>query len=94
MINLKFCNKGKTDVAMLTILHAVSQHANLVTASHGKLSLTSNDFKIVYVAPMKALAAEIVRKLSKRLAWIGLQVRELTGKPSRVKSQNCSDQIS
>lgn len=28
---------------------------------------------------MKALASEIVRKLSKRLKWIGIQVRELTG---------------
>lgn len=29
---------------------------------------------------MKALAAEIVEKLGKRLAWLGVQVRELTGK--------------
>ena len=41
-----------------------------------------NDFKIVYVAPMKALAAEIVEKMGKRLAWLGIQVRELTGKPT------------
>lgn len=38
-----------------------------------------DDFKIVYVAPMKALAAEIVEKMGKRLAWLGIQVRELTG---------------
>lgn len=31
-------------------------------------------------APMKALAAEIVRKLSKRLKWLSISVRELTGK--------------
>jgi len=37
------------------------------------------NFKIVYVAPMKALAAEIVEKMGKRLAWLGIQVRELTG---------------
>ena len=30
-------------------------------------------------APMKALAAEIVRKLGKRLAWLSIRVRELTG---------------
>jgi replicative superfamily II helicase len=30
-------------------------------------------------APMKALASEIVRKLGKRLQWLGIQVRELTG---------------
>lgn len=28
---------------------------------------------------MKALAAEIVRKLGKRLAWLRIKVRELTG---------------
>jgi antiviral helicase SLH1 len=38
-----------------------------------------NDFKIVYVAPMKALASEIVEKMGKRLAWLGIEVRELTG---------------
>ena len=30
---------------------------------------------------MKALAAEIVRKLGKRLKWLQIQVRELTGTP-------------
>lgn len=29
---------------------------------------------------MKALAAEIVRKLGKRLSWLKINVRELTGK--------------
>lgn len=33
-------------------------------------------------APMKALAAEIVRKLGKRLAWLSIRVQELTGKES------------
>lgn len=33
---------------------------------------------------MKALAAEIVEKLGKRLAWLGVEVRELTGKPPQV----------
>ena len=28
---------------------------------------------------MKALAAEIVRKLRKRLQWLSIDVRELTG---------------
>lgn len=39
-----------------------------------------DQFKIVYVAPMKALAAEIVDKFKKSLAWLGIEVRELTGK--------------
>lgn len=32
-----------------------------------------------YRAPMKALASEIVRKLGKRLQWLSIRVRELTG---------------
>ena len=36
-------------------------------------------FKIVYVAPMKALAAEMTANFGKKLAPLGLSVRELTG---------------
>lgn len=31
---------------------------------------------------MKALASEITRKLGKRLKWLGIIVKELTGAPS------------
>ena len=31
-------------------------------------------------APMKALASEITRKLGKRLRWLSIEVRELTGR--------------
>ncbi|TPX31933.1 hypothetical protein SmJEL517_g04845 [Synchytrium microbalum] len=69
---------GKTDVAMLTVLRTLQQYRK---DGH----LLKNDFKIVYVAPMKALAAEIVRKFSSRLGakesegGLGLVVKELTG---------------
>lgn len=56
---------GKTDVAMLTILNAFTNG--------------TNGQKVVYVAPMKALAAEITRKFSKRLSFLKKSVRELTG---------------
>lgn len=69
---------GKTDVAMLTVLRVLSVYGD-VRPVHGQLKVSNADFKVVYVAPMKALAAEVVRKLSKRLAWLGVQVRELTG---------------
>jgi hypothetical protein len=36
--------------------------------------------QIVYVAPMKALAAEVTANFGKRLAALGLVVKELTGK--------------
>ena len=63
---------------MLTILRTLSQFRE-----NGVLK--KNEFKIVYVAPMKALAAEVVRKFSSRLGGrekdggLGISVRELTG---------------
>ena len=69
---------GKTDVAMLTVLRTLRFYRQ-----NGFLQ--KNDFKIVYVAPMKALAAEVVRKFSSRLGaresegGLGLTVKELTG---------------
>jgi antiviral helicase SLH1 len=73
---------GKTDAAMLTILKTISQYIepNPMEEPEAKdFVVKSSDFKIVYVAPMKALAAEITEKLGKRLAWLGIQVREYTG---------------
>lgn len=67
---------GKTDVAMLAVLKTVHDH--LITDSP-KLVIAKAEFKIVYIAPMKALAAEITQKFSKRLQPYGLIVREYTG---------------
>mgnify|MGYP002393531298 CR=1 FL=1 len=39
----------------------------------------ADSFKIVYVAPMKALAAEMVANFSKRLSSLGIVVKEYTG---------------
>ena len=50
-------------------------------ASFGDSALMSTRCR----APMKALAAEIVRKLGKRLQWLGISVRELTGASWRFK---------
>ena len=73
---------GKTDAAMLAILNAISHNISpnpFVVPSASDFVVNSEDFKIIYVAPMKALAAEITGKLGQRLAWLGIQVRELTG---------------
>lgn len=82
---------GKTDVAMLTILRAISQYSGLTfTNKHNStqpIGKIRNDFKIIYVAPMKALAAEIVRKMGKRLSWLGLVVKELTGDMQLTKAE-------
>jgi antiviral helicase SLH1 len=62
---------------MLTILHAIGQNASPSPAENPEASdfvVNAEDFKIVYVAPMKALAAEITEKLGRRLAWLGIIV--------------------
>lgn len=73
--NLLICaptGAGKTDIAMMTILHEIEQHW-----SGG--AVRTEEFKIIYVAPMKALATEMVENFTKRLSRLGLRVRELTG---------------
>jgi len=41
--------------------------------------IEKDKFKIVYIAPMKALVTEIVRKFQERLKGLGIRVQELTG---------------
>ncbi|ERS97905.1 hypothetical protein HMPREF1624_06076 [Sporothrix schenckii ATCC 58251] len=87
---------GKTDAAMLTILHTIGQYAlpsPVDDAAVDDFAVDGEDFKIVYVAPMKALAAEITEKLGKRLAWLGIQVREYTGDMQLTKAEIVRTQI-
>jgi antiviral helicase SLH1 len=42
---------------------------------------------------MKALAAEIVRKLAKRLQWLAIRARELTGDMQLTKGEIAETQI-
>lgn len=63
---------GKTNIAMITVLREIEQHIK-----NGILH--KNEFKIVYVAPMKALAAEVSSAFSRRLSPLNMVVRELTG---------------
>ncbi|CAK1360656.1 Antiviral helicase SLH1 [Cercospora beticola] len=87
---------GKTDAAMLTILNTVAKniHPNPIEEPDAtEFAVHVGDFKIVYVAPMKALAAEITDKLGKRLAWLGMQVRELTGDMQLTKAEIVATQI-
>ncbi|KAF4553638.1 Sec63 Brl domain-containing protein 1 [Elsinoe fawcettii] len=87
---------GKTDAAMLTILNAISKNISPSPSgptTDGDFIVNTKDFKIVYVAPMKALAAEITEKLGKRLAWLGVKVRELTGDMHLTKAEIVETQI-
>ncbi|CAO3587825.1 unnamed protein product [Absidia cylindrospora] len=87
---------GKTDVAMLTVLRCIAQFCDPPPAkgsSDINFNVAKNDFKIVYVAPMKALAAEIVEKMGKRLKFAGISVRELTGDMQLTKSEIMATQF-
>lgn len=86
---------GKTDVALLTILHTINQFVTETASDDGSITvdIDYNEFKIVYVAPLKALAAEIVEKYSKKLKWLGISVRELTGDMQLTRLEIMSAQV-
>lgn len=66
--NLLICaptGAGKTNVAMLTIINTIRSHTDQGV-------IHRDQFKIVYVAPMKALAAEMVENFGKKLGSLGL----------------------
>ena len=89
--NMLICaptGSGKTNVAMLTILREIGKHRNPET---GEIRL--DDFKIVYIAPLKALVQEQVGNFSKRLGPYGVKVSELTGDRQLTKQQIADTQI-
>ena len=55
---------GKTNVAMLTVVQHL-QHVGLIGGGSEDESDTGK--KVVYIAPMKALAQEVVEKFSSKL---------------------------
>ena len=77
---------GKTNVAMLTIIQCIKQNIESGVIKRDK-------FKIVYVAPMKALAAEMTAGFGKRLEPLGITVRELTGDMSLTKTEIANTQM-
>ncbi|XP_028280593.1 activating signal cointegrator 1 complex subunit 3 [Parambassis ranga] len=82
--NLLICaptGAGKTNIAMLTVLHEIRQHLQ-----PGGV-IKKDEFKIIYVAPMKALAAEMTNYFSKRLEPLGIAVKELTGDMQLTKGE-------
>ena len=67
--NLLVCaptGAGKTNIAMLAILQCLSQRRK----QNGRIDIKT--FKIIYIAPMKALVTEIVGNFQKRLADYGI----------------------
>lgn len=55
--------------------------------------IKSNEFKIIYVAPMRSLVQEMVANFSKRFAPYNLTVSELTGDNQLTKEQIDQSQI-
>ena len=56
-------------------------------------SLVREKLKMIYIAPMKALAQELVGKFSKSLGQLGLQVREYTGDMQLTKREIASTHL-
>ena len=89
--NMLICaptGSGKTNVAMLAILREIGKNRDPET---GEIML--DDFKIVYIAPLKALVQEQVGNFGKRLEPYGIRVSELTGDRQLTKQQIADTQI-
>uniref|UniRef100_T1L4H7 Activating signal cointegrator 1 complex subunit 3 n=1 Tax=Tetranychus urticae TaxID=32264 RepID=T1L4H7_TETUR len=74
---------GKTNIAMLTILNELRRHCDPETL----MVNGSEEFKIIYIAPMKALASEMTDSFAKRLKACGVKVKELTGDMQLSKAE-------
>ena len=81
---------GKTNVAMLT-LTAHFRDVGLIGDTGERSSLDTGS-KVVYIAPMKALAQEVVEKFSSKLKPMRLVVKEFTGdmQLTRAEAQSAS----
>ncbi|KAJ4471946.1 Sec63-domain-containing protein [Lentinula lateritia] len=90
---------GKTNVALLTILSELSKHHSPPPDSDPSttpFTPSSTDFKIIYIAPMKALVQEMVGNFRSRLGPstpFNLTVGELTGDSQMTKDQMRETQI-
>ncbi|EPB68732.1 Sec63 domain protein [Ancylostoma ceylanicum] len=78
---------GKTNVALLTVLHEIGKHLN----DDGTVKV--DEFKCIYIAPMKSLVQEMVGNFTKRLAPFGITVGEMTGDAQMSKEQFMATQV-
>ena len=72
---------------MLTILREIGKHIE----EDG--TIRADEFKVIYVAPMKSLVQEMVGNFTQRLAAYGLNVGELTGDSQMSKEQIANTQV-
>ena len=91
--NIMLCaptGAGKTNVAMLSVI----AHFRDVGLVPGHDAVLETGGKVVYIAPMKALAQEVVEKFSGKLTKsLGLIVRELTGDMQLTRAEAASANI-
>ena len=80
--------REKRIVGMLCILNEIGKNRDEETGI-----LDTEAFKIVYIAPMKALVQEMVGNFSTRLKSYGIKVSELTGDRQLTKQQIAETQI-
>jgi len=78
---------GKTNIALLTILHEIESNTN----PFGYLD--KDNFKIIYIAPLKALAAEMTEKFGTCLKYLGIVAKELTGDMQLTQTELKETQI-
>jgi pre-mRNA-splicing helicase BRR2 len=89
--NLLLCaptGAGKTNVALLTIMREIGKHIN---PNDGLIN--ADEFKIIYIAPMKSLVQEMVGNFSKRLSSYNIKVSELTGDHQLTREQITETQV-
>lgn len=88
--NLLLCaptGAGKTNVALLTMMREIGKHIN----DDGTINV--DEFKIIYIAPMRSLVQEMVGNFGKRLATYNLTVSELTGDHQLSREQIAATQV-
>ncbi|XP_076251373.1 U5 small nuclear ribonucleoprotein l(3)72Ab [Rhynchophorus ferrugineus] len=78
---------GKTNVALLTMMREIGKHIN----SDG--TINADDFKIIYIAPMRSLVQEMVGNFGKRLSSYNITVHELTGDHQLTREQIAEAQV-
>ncbi|KAI6238035.1 hypothetical protein M3Y99_00730500 [Aphelenchoides fujianensis] len=88
--NLLICaptGAGKTNVAVMCILRELSKHMN----EDG--SVRKDEFKCIYIAPMRSLVQEMVGSFKKRLEPYHIEVGEMTGDQQMSKEQFMATQV-
>ncbi|KAH8081708.1 hypothetical protein JL720_8831 [Aureococcus anophagefferens] len=84
--------RPRTNVAVLTMLNCMARYRTSPD-DDASLAMDLGAFKIVYVAPMKALVQECVLNFGKRLAPYGVSVKELSGDQSLTYQQIQETQV-